>query len=83
MNRTGILDVIREELARLAPEVEFDQLDPAVDLREQVDLDSMDFLNLQIGLHQRLGVEIPERDAAKLATLDGAAAYIEAALGRS
>lgn len=79
MNRTDILDALREELARLAPEVEFDRLDPAVDLREQADLDSMDFLNLQIGLHQRLGLAIAERDVIRLTTIDGAVACLQEA----
>lgn len=78
MTETRILDVVREELARLAPEVDFDALDRAEDLREQADLDSMDFLNLVTALHQRLGVDIPDADAAKLATLDGAVAYLAA-----
>jgi len=71
-----ILAVIRDELARLAPEIEFDSLDPAVDLREQADLDSMDFLNLVTALHHRLGVDIPDADAAKVATINGAVAYL-------
>lgn len=78
MSAQEILSVVRDELARIAPEIEFDALDPAIDLREQADLDSMDFLNLLTALHQRLGVEIPDADALKLATLDGAVAYVEA-----
>ncbi|MDP1736505.1 MAG: acyl carrier protein [Caulobacter sp.] len=76
MSDTEILAVIRDELARLAPEVEFDSLDPALDLREQADLDSMDFLNLVTALHHRLGVDIPDADAAKVATINGAVAYL-------
>jgi acyl carrier protein len=76
VNRTDILAALREEIARLAPEVEFDGLDPAVDLREQADLDSMDFLNLQIGLHQRLGLTIAQRDVVRLTTIDGAVACL-------
>ena len=78
MIEQGTLAAIREELARIAPEIEFETLDPAVDLREQADLDSMDYLNLLTALHQRLGVDIPDADAQKLATLDGAVAYIDA-----
>lgn len=77
MSQAEVYDVLREELARIAPEIEFDDLDPNIDLREQVDLDSMDFLNLITALHQRLGVEISDADAAELATLEGAAAYVE------
>ncbi|MES2340307.1 MAG: acyl carrier protein [Pseudomonadota bacterium] len=76
MNEADILAVIRDELARLAPEIAFETLDPALDLREQVDLDSMDFLNLLTALHQRLGVDIPDADAAKLASLASLVAYL-------
>ena len=82
MSAQDILAVIRDELARIAPEIEFESLDPAVDLREQADLDSMDYLNLLTALHQQLGVEIPDVDAQKLASLDGAVAYIEARRGQ-
>ena len=47
-------------------------------LRDQVDLDSMDFLNLLVGVHQRTGIEIPEADYPKLATLDQLVAYLAA-----
>jgi acyl carrier protein len=76
MNPAEVRAVIRDELARIAPEIDFEALDPAVDLREQADLDSMDYLNFLTALHQRLGIEIPDADAQKLATLDGALAYI-------
>ncbi len=49
---------------------------PAADLREALDIDSMDFLNFMIAVHHRLGVEIPELDYPKLITLDGAVAYL-------
>jgi acyl carrier protein len=76
MTEADVLVVLREELARIAPEVDFDALDPSLDLREQADLDSMDFLNLLTALHQRLAVDIPDADAGKLANLDGAVAYL-------
>lgn len=81
MNLLDVRGAIREELARIAPEIDFDALDPAADLREQADLDSMDFLNLLTALHQRLGVDIPDADAQKLATIDGAVAYVEGKRG--
>ncbi len=76
MTESDITAAIREELARLAPEIDFAALDPTSDLREQADLDSMDFLNLLTALHQRLGVEIPDADARRLATIDDAIAYL-------
>lgn len=78
MTQADILAVIKDELARIAPEIAFETLDPATDLRQQADLDSMDYLNLLTALHLRLSVEIPDADAQKLATLDGAVAYIVA-----
>jgi acyl carrier protein len=67
--------VIRE-LKRIAPEVETDHLDPAIDLREQVDLDSMDILNLAIAIHTVTGVDIPEADYPQMTTLNGSVAYL-------
>lgn len=83
MSDTDILAVIQDELARLAPEIDFGSLDPALDLREQADLDSMDFLNLITALHQRLGIDIPDADAAKAATINGAIAYLTGKRGMS
>jgi len=60
----------------IAPEVGEDELRADQPLREQVDLDSMDWLNLLIGLHERFGVEIPETDYAKLTTLDSIVVYL-------
>lgn len=64
----------------IAPEVEVDDIAPATPLRHQVDLDSMDWLNFLIGLHQRLGVNIPEADYAQLVTLDNVLDYLQARL---
>ena len=72
--RTTILDVLSD----IAPEVEREKIDPRVDLREQLDLDSMDFLNFVLGLHKTFGVEIPEADYRKIGTLDGCIAYLAA-----
>jgi acyl carrier protein len=76
MNPAEVRAVIVDELSRIAPEVDLDAIDPAGDLREQIDLDSMDFLNLVTALHERLKVAIPEADYPKLATLEGAVAYL-------
>ncbi|MGE8451855.1 MAG: acyl carrier protein [Pseudomonadales bacterium] len=68
-------------LQSIAPEVETDKLRPDRPLRKQVDLDSMDWLNFLIGLHEKLGVDIPEADYARLVTLDDVVAYIANATG--
>ena len=72
--------IVKEELNNIAPEVDLATVDPAADLREAVDIDSMDFLNLVTALHHRTGIEIPETDYPKLATLSGILAYLEAKL---
>ncbi len=74
--KTLALDVLRG----IAPEIEPGEIEPARSLRSQVDLDSMDWLNFLIGLHQRLGVDIPESDYARLVTLDDVLDYLQARL---
>jgi acyl carrier protein len=54
--------IVQEELNNIAPEVDLSTVDPAADLREAIDIDSMDFLNLVTALHHRTGIEIPEID---------------------
>ena len=71
--RSTIFDV----LSSIAPELDPASIKPGKPLREQVDLDSFDFLNVIIALHERLGVEIPESDYQKLVTLDGMVEYLE------
>jgi acyl carrier protein len=78
MNEQEIKEVALRVLSGIAPEVDVGALDPGKDLRDQIDIDSVDFLNFVIGLHKELGVEIPDADVAKLATLDGCVAYLRA-----
>jgi len=68
-------------LATIAPELEPGELRGDKPLRNQVDLDSMDWLNFLVALHERLKVEIPETDYAKLVTLDDLLAYLKGRLG--
>jgi len=65
-------------LLSIAPEVEADELRADKPLRNQVDLDSMDWLNFLLGLHEKLAVDIPEADYAKLVTLNDVLAYLGA-----
>ncbi len=81
MSNPDIRTVVQEELNNIAPEVDMATVDPAADLREALDIDSMDFLNFIAAIHRRLGVDIPERDYPKLITLDGAVDYLKAKLG--
>ena len=78
MTRDEIRAAVLETLAEIAPEVDPAAVLPDVDLRDQLDIDSMDFLNFVIALHERLGVDIPERDYPKLGTLDAIVDYVAA-----
>jgi acyl carrier protein len=80
MSDIDVRKAVQEELSNIAPEMDFATVDPAADLREAIDIDSMDFLNFITAIHRRLGVDIPEVDYGKLVTLDGAVAYIKARL---
>jgi len=82
MTEAEIKQAVREALSNVAPEVDVDALDPAKDLRDQIDLDSVDFLNFVIGLHKQLNIEIPDPDVTKLTTLNGCTAYLTARIGR-
>lgn len=64
-------------LARIAPEVDVATLRPEVRLRDQIDLDSVDWLNFLMSVHTALGVDIPDADAARLTTLDQLIDYCE------
>ena len=83
MSEDEIRSLVLKALAEVAPEADLASLDPREDLREQLEIDSMDLLNLVIGVHERTGVEIPEADYPKLVTLDSAVAYLAALLRRS
>jgi acyl carrier protein len=72
--RTKVLKALHE----IAPEVTADELEPDAPLQEQIDLDSVDFLNFMIGLGEQTGIEIPERDYQEVSTLNGCVAYLAA-----
>jgi len=83
MSDIDIRKVLQEELNNIAPEVDMTLVDSTADLREAIDIDSMDFLNFITAIHHRLSIDIPEIDYPKLVTLDGAVAYITVHLGQS
>lgn len=64
-------------LGTIAPEADVGNIKPNVPFRDQLDLDSMDFLNFVIALHKAFNVDIPESDYTKVATLDGCANYLQ------
>jgi acyl carrier protein len=81
VTRNDITAVLIDELGRIAPEIDASRLDPNAELREELDIDSMDFLNLVTGLSERFEIDIPEIDYPKLATLGHAIDYLVQRLG--
>jgi acyl carrier protein len=63
-------------LAMIAPEADFDELDANDDVRDELDIDSFDFLNFLIDLNDEVGVEIPEADYGKLVSLNDLLDYL-------
>jgi acyl carrier protein len=74
--RTAVLDALLD----VAPDVDAAAIDGTQPFRDQFDFDSMDQLNFVVGLHRRLGVDVPEADYPQLTTLDGCVSYLARAL---
>ena len=75
-------DLIRNVMAEVAPEADLDSVGPDETMQEALDLDSIDFLNFVTGLHERTGLEIPEREYPALATVEGCVRYLSSGAGR-
>ena len=76
MTETEARAVIYGILSGIAPEADPASVGGDEDLREALDLDSMDFMNFVVGLHERTGIDIPEADYSRLRTLSNAVAYL-------
>ena len=81
MNIPEVRATVLEELGNIAPEIDMKSVNASDDLREALDIDSMDFLNFIAAIHRRLGVDVPELDYSKLITINGAVTYLENKLG--
>jgi acyl carrier protein len=79
MTADDIRATVNRILLQIAPEADPAALNPRVSLRDQLDIDSMDFLNFAIALHNEFQVDIPEADYSKLMTLEGCVAYLTTA----
>jgi acyl carrier protein len=80
MSETEIRDAVFRVLRRIAPEANPEQIRPDENLREALDIDSFDFLNVLIGLHETLHIEVPESDYRKLGTLGDLLSYLSGRL---
>ena len=76
MNEAEIKEAIFAVIRKIAPESDTASLRPDQNIREALDIDSFDFLRFLIGLNEKTGVEIPEADYDRLATLDGMTRYL-------
>ncbi|HEX4820395.1 MAG TPA: acyl carrier protein [Acidimicrobiales bacterium] len=78
MNENELRAVVLDVLGQIAPEADLGDLDPSGQLQEELDLDSINFLDFVSGLHDRTGVDIPERAYPEVATLTGCVQYLHA-----
>ncbi len=78
MNTDQAKAIVFRVLGDIAPEVDPSTVDHSVDLTDQLDLDSMDYLNWMLAINEATGIDIPQRDVSKFITIDGAADYLVA-----
>lgn len=78
MSQGDLRDIVLTSLGQVAPEADPAALDPASPIADQLEIDSMDFLDFVVALAERTGVEVPERDYAQLVSIDACVAYLAA-----
>lgn len=76
MTREEIFEAVKDIIATIAPDEDVSSLTTGERLREQIELDSMDFLDIVMELRKRYGVQVPEEDYPQLATLESCADYL-------
>jgi len=77
MTREEVKSSIVEIINDILPDGDCSKVDPALKLRDQLELDSMDFLDIVMELRKKYSIEVPEEDYPKLATLDSCVEYLE------
>lgn len=75
-NKSEIRQAVIDAVLTIAPEADFARLKPERSIRDQLDLDSLDFLNVLTALHQTLAVDIPEADYGQLSSLNAMVEYL-------
>lgn len=78
MNHDDVAAALKTILADIAPEADLDDLEDDTDIRDELDIDSMDYLNVIVAVKKRFEVEIPESDYPQLDTFGAMVAYIQA-----
>ncbi len=79
MNEVELKQIILSVLSQVAPGADMEALGPDENVRDALDIDSFDHLNFLVGLHERLGVDIPEKDYGRLNTVNEIIQYLAAA----
>lgn len=83
MNKEEIRATVLRVLGRVAPEADLARLDPGRPIRDQLDVDSIDFMRFLIAVDEEIHVDVPEADYPKVATLNGCVDYLAVALERA
>jgi acyl carrier protein len=78
VTESELRDAVLTSLGEIAPEADPATLNPAMPIADQLEIDSMDFLDFMVALSERTGVEVPERDYPDLASVEGCVAYLAA-----
>ena len=76
MTEDQVKQIVIEIIKEIAPDEDTTGLKSDLNLRDQMDLDSMDFLDIVIELRKQHGIEVPETDYPKLASLDSCGEYL-------
>ena len=76
-----IRSIVHRAIGQVAPEADLSKVRGDVDIRDELDIDSMDFVNFVSALHRELAIDIPEREYSELSTVDGAIRYLSRRVG--
>ena len=76
MTEDQVKKIVTDIINEIAPDEDTTDLKPEINLRDQMDLDSMDFLDIVMELRKQHGIEVPEEEYPKLASLDSCAEYL-------
>ncbi len=76
MTKEDVKQIVKDIIAEIAPDEELGDLDDEQRLRDQLELDSMDFLDIVMELRKQHGIEVPEEDYPRLESLSSCAEYL-------
>lgn len=76
LDEETVRDIVCRQLKQIAPETDPWALEPDMDVRETLDIDSFDALNFLIALDEEMGIEIPEKDYGRLTTMEEIVNYL-------